>query len=157
MNKYICVQCACIRNLKQLTELQSACLRRTIKQSVLGSFVSTRNCNHAFFAPTNCHVRFFLKGDIPHPKVLNIPSTLYITCSKQVIDSWGGTIHRRAKVKALQYGSQLCHTICWKKHIIYCNDNRGEKYYIPNILMTCSQNSRLHLYSEENKYFVSFC
>lgn len=46
-----------------------------------------------------------------------------------------------SKGQGTQYGSQLCHTICWKKHIIYCNDNWGEKYYIPNILMTCSQNS----------------
>lgn len=44
--------------------------------------------------------QIFLKGDIPHPSLLNIPSTLYFICSKQVIDSWGGTIHRRAKVKA---------------------------------------------------------
>lgn len=44
--------------------------------------------------------QIFLKGDIPHPSLLNIPSTLYFICSKQVIDSWGGTTHRRAKVKA---------------------------------------------------------
>lgn len=69
--------------------------------------------------------QIFLKGDIPHPTLLNIPSTLYFIYSKQVIDSWGGTIHRRAKVKALQYGSQLCHTICWKKHIVMIIEARN--------------------------------
>lgn len=152
MNKYICVQCACIRNLKQLIELQSA--QSNNRYSVL---LCLKGIVIMHFSPRPIVMSDFFKGDIPHPSLLNIPSTLYFICSKQVIDSWGGTIHRRAEVKALQYGSQLCHTICWKKHIIYCNDNRGEKYYISNILMTCSQNSGLHLYSKENKYFVSFC
>lgn len=52
------------------------------------------------FSPRPIVIQIFLKGDIPHPSLLNIPSTLYFICSKQVIDSWGGTIHRRAKVKA---------------------------------------------------------
>lgn len=52
------------------------------------------------FRPDQLSCQIFLKGDIPHPSLLNIPSTLYFICSKQVIDSWGGTIHRRAKVKA---------------------------------------------------------
>lgn len=77
------------------------------------------------FSPRPIVMSDFFKGDIPHPSLLNIPSTLYFICSKQVIDSWGGTIHRRAEVKALQYGSQLCHTICWKKHIVMIIEARN--------------------------------
>lgn len=68
------VQCTCIRNLKQLTELQSACVIRTIKHSVLGSFMSTRIVI-MHFSPRTIVMSDLLKADLPHPSSLN--STQY--------------------------------------------------------------------------------